>query len=69
MNIVKKATCFKNALNPSCIDLVITNIPLSFQNTAAVSNGLYDFHKMVIRVTKMSFKKHSLLKDGIGIIF
>ena len=58
-NIVKKITCFKNALNPSCIDLFITNNPLSFQNTIAVSNGLSDFHKMVITVMKMSFKKHS----------
>ena len=46
-------------MNPSCIDLFITNRPLSFQNTIAVSNGLSDFHKMVITVMKMSFKKHS----------
>ena len=58
-NIVKENTCFKNALNPSCIDLFITNSPLSFQNTIAASNGLYDFHKMVIVVMKMSFKKHT----------
>ena len=58
-NIVKENTCVKNALNPSCIDLFITNSPLSFQNTIAVSNGLSDFHKMVITVMKMSFKKHS----------
>ena len=57
-NIVKENTCFKNALNPSCIDLFITNSPLSFQNTIAVSNGFSDFHKMVITVMKMSFKKH-----------
>ena len=29
-NIVKESTCFKNVLNPSCIDLFITNSPLSF---------------------------------------
>ena len=58
-NIVKERTCFKNALNPSCIDLFITNSSLSFQNTIAVTNGLSDFHKMVITVTKMSFKKFS----------
>ena len=46
-------------MNPSCIDLFITNSPLSFQNTIAVSNGLSDFHKMVITVMKMSFKPHS----------
>ena len=44
-NIVKENTCFTNALKPSCIDLFITNSPLSFQNTIAVSNGLSDFIK------------------------
>ena len=44
---VKENTCFKNALNPSCIDLFITNNPLGFKKTMAVSNGLSDFHKMV----------------------
>ena len=29
-NIVKEITCFKNALNPSCIDLFKTNSTLSF---------------------------------------
>ena len=59
-NIVKENTCFKNALNPSCIDLFIRNITSKrFQNTIAVSNGFSDFHKMVITVMKMSFKKHS----------
>ena len=61
-NIVKESTCFKNVLNPSCIDLFITNSPLSFQNTV-ISNGLSDFHKMVITVMKMSFKKHSPIEN------
>ena len=55
----RKAVVLKYALDPSCIDLFTTNNPLSFQNTIAVSNGLSDFHKMVIAVIKMSFKKHS----------
>ena len=58
-NIAKGNTCFKNALNPGCSDLFITNGPLSFQNTIAVSNGLSEFHKMVITVMKMAFRKHS----------
>ena len=58
-NIVKENTCFKNALNLNCIDLFITNSPLSFQNTVAVSNGLFDFHNIVIPVMKISVKKHS----------
>ena len=58
-NIVKENTFLKNAMNPSCIDLFIANSPLSFQNTITVSNGLSDFHKIVITVMKMSFKKQS----------
>ena len=58
--IDKENYCFKNALNPSCIDLFKTNSSLSCQNTTATSNGLSNFHKMVITVMKMSFKKHSL---------
>ena len=40
-NIFEENTCFKNGLNSSCIDLFIKNSPTSFQNTIAVSNGLY----------------------------
>ena len=36
-------------------DLFIANSPLSFQNTIADSNGLFNFHEMVIQL----FKKHS----------
>ena len=32
---------------------------MSFQNTIAVSNGLSDFHKMVMTVMKMPLKKQS----------
>ena len=46
-------------MNTSCIDLFVTNSPLSFQNTIAVSNGLSNSHKMVIIVMKMSLQKHS----------
>ena len=47
-------------MNPSCIDLFIRNITSKrLQNTIAVSNGFSDFHKMVLTVMKMSFKKHS----------
>ena len=61
-NIVKENTCFKNPLIPSCVDLFIINSPLNFQNTIGFLNGLSYFHKMVIRVLKMSFKKHSSIE-------
>ena len=61
-SIVKENTYLKNALNPSCFDFFIPSSILSFQNTIAVSNGLSDFHKMVVTVTKISFKKHFPIK-------
>ena len=45
-NLVKEKTCFKNVLNPSCIDLLLTNNALSFQRMETVSTRLSDFHKL-----------------------
>ena len=56
-NLVKDKTCFKSIENPSCVDLFITNSYRSFQNTKVLSTGLSDFHKMVITVLKIKFKK------------
>ena len=56
-NLVKENTCFKSTENPSCIDLFLTNTPLSFQNTTLVATGLSDFHKMVVTVMKTTFPK------------
>ena len=56
-NLVKEGTCYKNPGNPSCIDLYLTNSPLSFQNTSSVFTGLSDFHKLVLTVFKTTFIK------------
>ena len=56
-NLVKEPTCFKSLANPSCIDLLLTNSPHSFQNTTTVTTGLSDFHRMVVTVMKTTFPK------------
>ena len=56
-SLVKEPTCFKNPDNPSCIDLFLTNRPRSFQNTLTIETGISDFHKMVITVMKVFYKK------------
>ena len=56
-NIVKDKTCFKNALNPSCIDLFLTNTPHCFQNTCTINTGLSDFHRMIPTIHKTTFRK------------
>ena len=50
---IKEKTCFKNPENPTCIDLILTNSPSSFQDSTVVETGLSDFHKMCVAVMKM----------------
>ena len=56
-NIVKDKTYFKNPINPTCIDLIITNRPKSFQKSEVIETGLSDFHKMSLTVMKVFYKK------------
>ena len=56
-SLVKEPTCLKNPYNPSCIDLFLTNCPRSFHNTLTIETGISDFHKMVIMVMNVSYKK------------
>ena len=53
-NIVQDKTCFKDLVNPTCIDLIITNRPISFQESEVIETGLCDFHKMTLSVMKCS---------------
>ena len=56
-NLVKQSTCFKNQNKPTCIDLILTNCPRSFQNTDTFETGLSDFHKFTFTVLKQYFPK------------
>ena len=57
-NLVKENTCFMSVENPSCIDLMLTNSNMSFQNTTTVFSGLSDFHKLELTVLKINFTKN-----------
>ena len=59
-NIVKDKTCFKNPINPTCIDLIITNRLKSFQESYVIEIGLSDFHKMSLTVMKVFYSKQKL---------
>ena len=50
--LIKQPTCYKNPNNPTCIDLILSNTPRSFQSTCVIETRLSDFHFM-----KKSFKK------------
>ena len=56
-SLIKDPTCFKNPENPSCIDLILTNSPYSFQHSCGIETGLSDFHKMIVSVLKTTFQK------------
>ena len=56
-NIVKDKTCFKNPINPTYIDLIITNRPKSFQESEVIETGSSDFHKMSLMVMKVFYNK------------
>ena len=56
-SLIKVPTCFKSTENPSCIDLMLTNRPHSFQNSTVIETGLSDFHLLTVTVLKTTFKK------------
>ena len=56
-NLVKQSTCFKNPHKPTCIDLILTKCPHSFQNTDTFKTRLSDFHKLTFTVLKQHFPK------------
>ena len=56
-NLIKDPTCFKNPLNPSTIDLILTNRPRSFQNSQTVETGLSDHHRLTVTVMRAFFPK------------
>ena len=56
-NLIKVPTCYKNPQKPSCIDLILTNSPLSFQSSGVIETGLSDFHKMTVtRIVQTCFR-------------
>ena len=58
-NLIKENTCFKNPLNPSCIDLMLTNKIRSFQNSQTLEIGLSDHHKLTLTVLKVFVPKQT----------
>ena len=55
--LIKQPTCYKNSLHPKCIDLVLTNVPRSFQTISVIETGLSDFQLIKLPVMRKSFKK------------
>ena len=56
-SMINKPTCYKNPGKTTCIDLILTNCPGSFQNLCVIETGLSDFRKMIVTVMKTSYRK------------
>ena len=55
INLIKVPMYFKNPINPSSIDVILTNRKNSFQNTMAKETGPSDHHKMTLTAFKIFF--------------
>ena len=62
-NLIRQPTCYKNPSNPVCVDLILTNVPRSFQSACVVETGLFDFHLMTFTVMKKCFKKYQTFSN------
>ena len=56
-NLVKDPTCYKNPSKLTCINLILTNFPKSFQYTQTTETGLSDFPKLTLAVLKTHFPR------------
>ena len=65
-NLIKEPTCYKNADNPSSIDVILTNTKNSFHNSIALESGISDDHKMVITVMKIYSEKQKPITINYG---
>ena len=61
-NLIKVPTCFKNPLNPTSIDVMLTNKKENFMHSLALETGLSDHHKMTLAVLKSTFVKQKPIK-------
>ena len=57
-SLIRHPTYYKNFENPTCIDLILTNMPRSFQSTCVIETGLSDFHLMTLTVMRTNLKEN-----------
>ena len=68
-NLIKEPTCFKNPVNPTCIDLMLTSSYRRFQNSCAIETGLSNFHSLIVFVMKAYFQMITDKKSPINCHF
>ena len=55
-NLIKQSTFYKKHDNPTCIDLILSDVPCTFQNICVIETGLSDFHLMTLTIIIKTFK-------------
>ena len=59
-SLIKQPTSYKNPSNPTYIDLILSNIPTSFQSTCVIETRLSVSHLMTLTVMKKRFSTPDL---------
>ena len=56
-SLIRQPTCCKNFEKKTCIDLILTNMPRSFQSKCVIETGLSNFHLMTLAIIRKNFRK------------
>ena len=56
-SLIRQPTYYKNFEKPTFIDLILTNMPRSFESTCVIETGLSDFHLMTLTFMRKNFRK------------
>ena len=54
--LIKQPTCNKRRDNPTCIDLMHTNLPFKFQGTCLLEKRLSNFHLIALTIMRRTLK-------------
>ena len=56
-NLIRQTTYYRDPNNPTCINLIPTDVPRSFVSTCVIETGLSDVRLMTLIVIKKYFRK------------
>ena len=60
-SLLNEPTCYKNPLNPSCIDQFLSNNTNSFQKTFVMETELSDFNKLKLQWWSLTSQNKNLM--------
>ena len=59
-SLINKLNSWKNFPKPLCVNLVLTNYPKYFKSSNTIETGLFEFHEMVVLITKTTIHRLEL---------